>query len=538
MTFLDRYGRWAVIEGRCEDVLATLPAEAFDLCLSDVPYGLGTREPSVEEIIAYLQGAPLDTRGDFMGRKWAIPPLAVWRAVHAALRPGAHAFVFGGTRTWDLISMGLRAAGFENRDTIAADHPALRWDHGQGFPKSLDVSKAIDASLGAEPIVIGPHPTNQCPGGEWCHCDEGTERAQNGATKHPPATAWDGWGSALKPSWEPVLVFRKALDGTLAGNTLKHGCGGLNIDACRIRYGNEADQAAAAAAAAAAVQRACQDQNAGRTAYGEYTNGPASLQPYLDKQSLGRFPPNRVLVHAPECARVGEHSELVPLFDATSKDRFLDRGEVTCRRTGELRTETVADWRCVEGCPVRELDLQSGIRPGMFGGIDCSHNARGDTGTASRFFPQFQADAPSFYASKASRGEREFGCEGLPAKSRGDVTGREDDAPGCDNPRSGNRRRGEIHNTGPCVKPQAMLRWLARLGCRPGGLVLVPYCGTGSEIIACVASGMRAIGIEFDPEMVAIARTRCAAWERFPGGLTEEAKAETKLEAAGQRSLF
>lgn len=172
-----------VLLGNCLHVLRELPDSIYDACITDVPYGLGKKEPKLEEIIAYLQGADLDTGGDFMGKDWQIPSVLVWREVYRVLKPGAHVFSFGGTRTWDLISMGLRAAGFHSRDTIKGDLPGLAWLQGQGMPK----------------------------------------------------------GSNLKPMWEPIAVFRKPFKGTIIKNVEKHGTGKLQIDAARVKHANEAD---------------------------------------------------------------------------------------------------------------------------------------------------------------------------------------------------------------------------------------------------------------------------------------------------------
>jgi site-specific DNA-methyltransferase (adenine-specific) len=152
-------------------------------------------------------------------------------------KPGAHLAAFGGTRTWHRLVVGLEDAGWEIRD-------CLMWLYGSGFPKSLDVSKAIDRAAGAEREVVGPGAAScqfiergdPCPG----HRDAG--HSQSGATVHTAATAattaeaaaWDGWGTALKPAWEPIVLARKPLTGTVAANVQAHGVGALNIAACRI----------------------------------------------------------------------------------------------------------------------------------------------------------------------------------------------------------------------------------------------------------------------------------------------------------------
>jgi site-specific DNA-methyltransferase (adenine-specific) len=126
-----------ILLGDCLTILREIPGESVDAIVTDPPYGLGAKEPAIEAIIQYLQGGVLDTAGDFMGKDWQIPPVAVWRECFRVLKPGGHLLSFGGTRTFDLISLGIRAAGFENRDTLATMFGGvLSWIHGQGFPKS------------------------------------------------------------------------------------------------------------------------------------------------------------------------------------------------------------------------------------------------------------------------------------------------------------------------------------------------------------------------------------------------------------------
>src|SRR5690349_16297646 len=130
-----------VILGNCLEVMRGIPDGTYDACITDVPYGLGNKEPKPEEILAYLTGADLDTGGDFMGKDWEIPSVLVWKEIFRILKPGAHVFCFGGTRTWDLISLGARMVGFEKKGSIAEDHPGLKWVQSQGMPKSHNISK-------------------------------------------------------------------------------------------------------------------------------------------------------------------------------------------------------------------------------------------------------------------------------------------------------------------------------------------------------------------------------------------------------------
>jgi site-specific DNA-methyltransferase (adenine-specific) len=199
--------------GDCLDVMRELPAASVDAIVTDPPYGLG-----------------------FMGKAWdALPPGLPWaQECYRVLKPGGHLLAFGGTRTWHRLAVAVEDAGFEIRDSIA-------WLYGSGFPKSLDVSKAIDKAAGAErgKGVPGRYSARR-PRAEVSAVsayqdgvgDYGSSLVTEPAT--PAAQQWQGWGTALKPAFEPVVVGRKPLDGTVAANVLTHGVGALNIDGCRI----------------------------------------------------------------------------------------------------------------------------------------------------------------------------------------------------------------------------------------------------------------------------------------------------------------
>jgi DNA modification methylase len=193
--------------GDCLEVMRGMADNSVDAIVTDPPYGLS-----------------------FMGKKWDydVPSVEVWEECLRVLKPGGHLLAFAGTRTQHRMAVRIEDAGFEIRDMIA-------WVYGSGFPKSLDVSKAIDKAAGAEPIDLG-----QSPNWRESKRDNGQSMGSvpNEARITAPATdaarKWQGWGTALKPSYEPVTVARKPLVGTVAENVLAHGTGALNIDGCRV----------------------------------------------------------------------------------------------------------------------------------------------------------------------------------------------------------------------------------------------------------------------------------------------------------------
>ena len=233
--------------GDCLQVMRGLPDASVDAVVTDPPYLIG-----------------------FMGKGWdgadgiAGKP-EVWREALRLLKPGGHLLAFGGTRTWHRLAVAIEDAGFEVRDSIA-------WLYGSGFPKSLDVSKAIDKAAGAEREVVGQRTTGIGTGkGTVQVMGDGTRDITAPAT--PEAQQWQGWGTALKPVFEPIVVARKPLTGTVAANVLEHGTGALNIDGCRI--GTEVLPA----------------QSRGVSRIGTFENADGNVTP----ERSGRWPANVVL---------------------------------------------------------------------------------------------------------------------------------------------------------------------------------------------------------------------------------------------------
>jgi DNA modification methylase len=419
-------------EGDALEILRSMPDNSYHGCLTDPPYGLS-----------------------FMGHGWdhGVPSVDVWREVLRVLRPGAHVLAFGGTRTFHRLTCAIEDAGFEIRD-------CMQWLYGSGFPKSHDVSKAIDREAGAVRPITG-----RAKGAASSHTASlGAFAPAYDATSAASAASavWSGHGTALKPAWEPIIVARKPLDGTVAQNVQRWGCGGLAIDACRIGYASDDDKAAAAAAAAA--QRACQDQNRGLRTRSNFAEGagPSTIAPFIEKQELGRWPANIIL-----------DEEAGQALDAQSGNRPGMSGG------GKHKP---------------------GSKGGMFGAIDCEHTARGDSGGASRFF----------YCPKASRAERDAGLDAFepssPAHGYATLPDQRMDREQIRNP---------PRNVHPTVKPIALARYLARLILPPipDARMVTPFSGSGSEVIGALQAGWSHVdGIDSWDVAVRISRARIEHW--------------------------
>lgn len=393
--------------GDCLDVMRGLPDNSVDSIVTDPPYGLS-----------------------FMGHHWDydVPSVEVWREALRVLKPGGHLLSFSGTRTYHRMVVAIEDAGFEIRDQVM-------WVYGSGFPKSLDVSKAIDKAAGAERKVVGKKANYHSEGKR-----SGTGENQHGkvdgsfsdpesaglitAPATPEAEQWQGWGTALKPAHEPICVARKPLSAkTVAANVLAHGTGALNIDACRIELQGESD--------------AANFENNHRVTERlpqSYEGEPLGLHDGGWKQRVGeaviptgRWPAN--LIH-------DGSDEVVSTFPEAKGQQGDLKGQSKNRKPPN-------------GC-YGELPAAA------------DHPARGDSGSAARFF----------YAAKASRKDRNPG------------------------------------NDHPTVKPTELMRYLCRLITPPGGTVLDPFMGSGSTGKAAMYEGFRFCGIEQDAGYLEIARQR------------------------------
>ena len=339
-----------IIHGDCLEELKKLDDNSVDAVITDPPYGLSNTKPvQVAEILGRWVNGDVshvpEKRGGFMGKDWDsfVPPPAVWQECMRVLKPGGHMAVFAGARTQDLMGLSIRLAGFEIRDTLG-------WIYGSGFPKSMDVSKAIDKAAGAEREVVGRRvrlgdSTDYPTRGDSMFA--GSETGNITAPATSEAAKWDGWGTALKPAIEPIILARKPLDGTVANNVLAHGAGGLNIDACRVPSDEITGWGGAGAGG------------------GTWNSENMGLGKDGDARPVqGRFPANVLL---------DEHAA-----------KEMDK------QSGVLKTGA---WNGKRSTP--KTDAVYGYREG---GNESSRPA--DSGGASRFFPVFK------YQAKAPKKER------------------------------------------------------------------------------------------------------------------------------------
>jgi site-specific DNA-methyltransferase (adenine-specific) len=466
--------------GDCLAVMREMPDASVDAVVTDPPYGLA-----------------------FMGKRWDydVPSVEIWAECLRVLKPGGHLLAFAGTRTQHRMACRIEDAGFEIRDMIA-------WVYGSGFPKSLNVAAAIakmaepKAEPKAEEIEFcqwlrdnsTPEVVSQTLGRRFWDCEV---QIVNAATKERPVMArralvptaakwqgfkeqhqgtippwieelakpepqraetpgeewtpgkgngttgsgdWQGWGTALKPALEPITVARKPLTGTVAENVLAHGTGALNVDGCRV--GTDGGTA-----------KGSKPMGEGNGIYGAGLHGACEIT----QLSAGRWPAN--LIH-------DGSEEVVGLFPANRPGAASNGSKSTGGLAG---SSTFA-------IHPREQ------KPG-----------RGDSGSAARFF----------YCAKASKRDRDEGCEGMEAQNNMRVNGpRESEEAKHATKRS---------NHHPTVKPTDLMRYLCRLVTPPGGIVLDPFAGSGSTGKAAALEGFRFIGIEREAEYVEIARARIAA---------------------------
>ena len=367
--------------GDCLQVLRTMPDCSVDAIVTDPPYGLS-----------------------LMNKRWDydVPSVEVWAECLRVLKPGGHLLAFAGTRTQHRMAVRIEDAGFDIRDMIA-------WIYGSGFPKSSNVSKAIDKGYGESR-------DRQLQFTAWMRSTGITADQIN---------KWNGWGTTLKQAIEPITVARKPMIGTVAENVLTHGTGALNIDKCRV------------------------GTNCGCKTFTPYIKTGKKFFSTLNNQrspavdGLGRWPAN--LIH-------DGSDEVLAGFPQTGASKASKRG---------------AD--------------QNGNVHGTYGHNDTIRGHDDNVGSAARFF----------YCAKASKVDRDEGCEGLDNNST--------------------FRTHCVRNHHPTVKPTDLMRYLCKLVTPTDGIVLDPFMGSGSTGKGAVLEGLSFIGIEREAEYIAIAKARINA---------------------------
>lgn len=439
-----------IIVGDCLEVLKGFESDSIDSLVTDPPAGIG------------FMGQEWDHHKG--GRaEWVAWMTGVMRECHRVMKPGAHGLVWAIPRTSHWTATALEDAGFEVRDVVTHLF-------GQGFPKSLDISKAIDKAAGAEREVVGTREltgkARVLKGGNFDGDYEGKEVTAEYAITAPATEAaklWQGWGTALKPACEFWILVRKPIsEKNVAANVLKHGVGGLNIDGCRI-------EAADQSALDAAVKRMT-----GNLSKTWVLCGSPTIQP---KSAKGRFPANLVLSHSPHCTD--------------------DQCDIECA-IAMLDEQSLAGGMHSAG---RARSAKRECEPtGMWKHAGDGHRL-GDSGGASRFF----------YCAKISPGERNAGLEGMPERRGGGMSGTLDGTlDGTLKTGSGNERNSLMKNHHPTVKPQKLMRYLCKLVTPPGGLVLDPFAGSFSTGVAALAEGFGFIGIEKEADYIEIGKRRLA----------------------------
>ncbi|MHA1482099.1 MAG: DNA-methyltransferase [Candidatus Heimdallarchaeaceae archaeon] len=470
-----------ILNGDCIKHLKQLPDNSVDAIITDPPYGLGfmgkewdTFKPSYIEKHKEQLKTQLKTKPRTDGRKVPATGLSMragqydfsikgligfqkWfqqisKEFLRVLKPGGFLLSFGGTRTYHRLVCGIEDAGFEIRDTIM-------WLYGSGFPKSLNIGKQIDKIQGNEREVLGKMPyTSQDIRGNAYESERAKQRERIRQDLTKGNSEWEGWGTALKPACEPIVVARKPLsEKNVALNVLKWGTGGINVSGCRVEYTGKTDPRTFGGT-----------WKTDKCAKNVYEGGYEGTNQEVSTQ--GRFPANIILDE--EAGRMLDEQSGV-----TKSGKVVEEKD---RYNGESNTDFLR-------------------------GITNLNNQHGDKGGASRFF----------YCAKASKSERNLGCEEMEqkdsryednsAKSLEIFSNQYTESSGNPTGRGITSKRANNH---PTVKPIALMEYLIKLVSREGAIILDPFLGSGTTAIACLKLNRKFIGIEKEEEYVKIAKAR------------------------------
>jgi site-specific DNA-methyltransferase (adenine-specific) len=410
------------------EFLKSQPDNSIDSIVTDPPYGIS-----------------------FMGKSWDydVPGVDTWKELMRVLKPGGHIIVACGTRTQHRMAVNIEDAGFEIRDIVA-------WVYGSGFPKSLNIGKAVDKLQGNEREVIGK--SNNGVGGTSNTMIGGAfEKGGKEFLLDKGNSPYEGWGTALKPAMELWTLARKPLfEKTVAENVLKWGTGGINIDECRV--GDE-------------TRTYDLTMTSGNF---ETTNGGKNVKSGTATVT-GRFPAN--FIHDGSDEVVGMFPETKSSGGSFNKDDYEENGIATNFKRG-------------------------------------NYVGRNDSGSASRFFYTAKASK-----SERNAGLDGFENKAI-SQDKGNGLGRVCNicnAPQlspCECENNSWVLPATQKNHHPTVKPVALMRYLTRLITPKGGVVLDPYMGSGSTGVACMQEDFNFIGVEMDKEYFEIAKGRIEHWTK------------------------
>lgn len=433
---------YQILQGDNRDTLKTLADNSIDAIVTDPPYGI-----------------------DFLGKAWDANTgaLETYQECLRVLKPGGHILAFSAARTYHHLAVTLEQAGFEIRDQIM-------WIYSSGFPKSQDVGRSIQRSIGVEEYEEMIDTTKNAGFGMTDHArvragvEWSTGAQQVGKVKvtDPEAKLWEGWGTALKPAHEPICLARKPMKLSIAKNCQRWGVGALNIDATRVPYEDQADIDTYLDNKRGPMERAkiADGENIGMFDGGVgYKAIKREVDPEVDLPA-GRFPSNVIgdipdyqkYFYCPKISRRERHIGFADLDTSTTRDLLLLVGGKYVAEDG-----TLIDAETTGSCPGKMVWLPDK-------GKIFAHGLKHEVETILR------------------------------------AQGREAEIP---------KSQGNNH---PTVKPVELMKYLIRLITPPGGTVLDPFNGSGSTGMAAVELGHPYIGCELDPAYVKIAQQRIEAW--------------------------
>jgi site-specific DNA-methyltransferase (adenine-specific) len=468
---------YKLLQGDCLDKLKELEDNSIDAVVTDPPYGLS-----------------------FMGKKWDydVPSQEIWEECMRVLKPGGHLLAFAGSRTYHRMAVRVEDAGFEIRDQIM-------WIYGSGFPKSHNIGKAVDKIQGNPREVVGSD-SRTAKDACWGKADPNSPN-YDGSTYGVGEwdvtkgnSPWEGWGTALKPAHEPIVMARKPIEGSVAQNVLKHGVGGLNIDGCRIEYQNGFENEFS--------ETYLKSGHSKEDDGGDVLNISGGKRNGVYVNAEGRFPANIILDE--EAGKIlDKQSGVTKSNKRSEKNNKKTEGTLTYTPPQAIYNDnnTHAD----EGgasrffyCPkVSKKERNEGMSEDVpvFSG-----RPRREDGSVI-----YKETHPEEWAEAMSKRERKdktalAGAEEKLNSGERIITGRD---PGQD-ARAVPFKLRPIgrHNIHPTVKPTDLMAYLIRLVTPKNGIVLDPFMGSGSTGKACAREGMRFVGIERDEEYMEIATQR------------------------------